>query len=76
MPAVEEASMTSVRGGGQPQAAVVNAERAPALAEERGVVSALVVVLVADAEGGTMIGSVLVSLAEVRAGGEASRGER
>lgn len=75
MPEVEQASMTSVRGGGQPQAAVVTAERAPALAEERGVVSALFVVLVADAEGGTMIGSVLIPLAEAEAGGEASRGE-
>ena len=68
--------MTSVRGGGQPQAAVVTAERAPALVRERGAMPALFVLLGVDAEGGPMIRSVLIPLAEAGASGEASREER
>ncbi len=76
VPAVEGASMTSVRGGGQPQAAVVTAERAPALVRERGAMPALFVIVVGDAEGGPMIRRVLIPLAEAEASGEASREER
>ncbi len=68
--------MTSVRGGGQPQAAVVTAERAPALVRERGALPALFVIVVGAAEGGTMIRCVLIPLAEAEASGEASREER
>ncbi len=68
--------MTSVRGGGQPQAAVVTAERAPALIRERGVMPALFVIVVEAAEGGPMIRSVLIPLAAAEASGEASREER
>ncbi len=68
--------MTSVRGGGQPQAAVVTAERAPALIRERGALPALFVIVVGAAKGGPMIRSVLIPLAEAEASGEASREER
>jgi hypothetical protein len=76
VPAIDGASMTSVRGGGQPQAAAVTAERAPALVRERGAMPALFVLLGVDAKGGPMIGSVLIPLAEAEASGEASREER
>ncbi len=68
--------MTYVRGGGQPLAAVVTAERAPALVRERGAMPALFVLLGVEAEGGPMIRRVLIPLAEAEASGETSREER
>jgi hypothetical protein len=62
--------MTSETGGGQPQAAVVTAERAPALARERGTSSALFVLVAVSPQGGTMARTVLVRLGEAGASEE------